>query len=64
MQTDLRRHIDLIAELDALFPLRHFDAATPIDTVRYQSGERNVVEFLKRELLEQDQRGVLGNPNV
>lgn len=55
MNIDLRRHKDLIAELDRLFPLKHFSMLAPIDQVRWESGERAVVELLIRELKRQEE---------
>lgn len=66
MQTDLRRHTDLIAELDTLFPLRNPNPSDTLDTIRYNSGCREVVELLKRELADQEAHNSLftGNDNV
>lgn len=64
MKTDLRRHKDLIAELDSLFPLRHFSMTTPIEQVRWESGERAVVEFLIRELRHQEEEATSNGMEV
>lgn len=64
MNTDLRRHRDLILELDSLFPLKHFAMTTPIDQVRWESGERAVVEFLLRELKHQEEEATIQGTEV
>lgn len=50
LRVDLRKHKDLIAELDQLYPLRNFSPNVTLDSIRFDSGRRDVVEFLKREL--------------
>lgn len=68
MRTDLRRHQDLIAELDELFPAKTPTPGTPLDEIMFQSGKRCVIEFLKQTLSYQEQvrqeegMEVLGTP--
>lgn len=56
LRADLRKHKDLIDELDQLFPLRNFSPTDTLDRIRYNSGQREVVELLKRELADQEKQ--------
>jgi hypothetical protein len=68
MQTDLRRHVDLLRELDVLYPLKNFEPDTPEQTIREHCAQRRLVDRLFAELKyqeeEQDQLSlhVLGTP--
>lgn len=67
MNIDIRRHKDLIEILDSLYPLKAFGPEVPLDLIRFESGQRSVVEMLKNELRYQEERAdefqaqVLGN---
>lgn len=56
MRTDLRRHLDLLAELDELFPARNPQPSTPMADIMFAAGGREVVEMLQRELKYQEER--------
>jgi hypothetical protein len=63
MRTDLRRHQELLAELNELFPLKNPKVTDDINTIRFNSGMRYVVDYLNDELLHQQQSfDVLGDP--
>jgi hypothetical protein len=57
MNVDLRQHKNLIQELDRLFPLQNPRPTDSIETIRYNSGARSVVEKLLHELYRQEQEG-------
>ncbi len=61
MRTDLRKHRALIAELDELFPLKNPGLHASLDQIRHDSGKREVVEFLLRELALQEAENELDN---
>lgn len=68
MKTDLRRHTALINELSELFPAKTHGPEVPLDRIRYENGQRSVVEFLLHELEVQERTAdeltmqVLGAP--
>lgn len=67
MNIDIRRHKDLIEILDSLYPRKAYPHDVPLDLIRFESGQRSVVEMLKNELRYQEERAdefqaqVLGN---
>jgi len=69
MNIDIRRHKDLIELLDTLYPRKTFGPEVPVDLIRFECGQRSVVEMLKNELRYQEERAdefqaqVLGNPD-
>ncbi len=56
MNIDIRRHKDLIELLDALYPRKAYGPEVPLDIIRYESGQRSVVEMLQNELRYQEER--------
>ena len=68
MKIDLRRHTHLIEELDRMFPLVNPGLNDSLDAIRYRSGQRYVVEYLKDQLKYQEEQAsdlqmeVLGVP--
>lgn len=69
MQTDLRRHLDLLAELNEMYPLKNFEPSATEQTIREYCAQRSVVDKLFQELKYQEEQldtsshQVLGNPN-
>lgn len=69
MHTDLRLHLDLLRELDQLYPLRNFDSDTPEQEIREHCAQRRVVDKLYAELKYQEEQQdllsahVLGTPD-
>uniref|UniRef100_A0A6M3XSM4 Uncharacterized protein n=1 Tax=viral metagenome TaxID=1070528 RepID=A0A6M3XSM4_9ZZZZ len=67
MNIDIRRHKDLIELLDTLYPRKTYGHDVPVDLIRFESGQRSVVEMLQNELRYQEERAdefqaqVLGN---
>lgn len=70
MNIDLLPHKALIKALADLYPLRTPDWKTPLDQIRYESGQRSVVDRLLEVLQDQEetsvatQHSVLGIPHV
>jgi hypothetical protein len=69
MQTDLRRHQDLLEELNSLYPLKNFAPTDSEQFIRESCAQRAVVERLFAELKYQGEQmdarsiQVLGKPN-
>lgn len=55
MNIDLRRHKDLITELDRLYPLRNFRPDESEQTIREHCSKRAVVDRLIQELAYQEE---------
>ncbi|WP_019406196.1 hypothetical protein [Stutzerimonas stutzeri] len=69
MNIDIRRHKDLIELLDTLYPRKTYGHDASVDLIRFECGQRSVVEMLQNELRYQEERAdefqaqVLGNPD-
>lgn len=70
MNIDLRRHKDLLNELDRLYPLRNFEPQETDQAIREHCAKRFVVDRLFQELqyqeeqLDMSSQQVTGKPNV